>query len=214
MKKDEHPHVVFDSNKLEHGSVAEHVFSPNGKFCAFTISEEDSLRVIVIDVETGETLGNSLRLFSFKKIAWSGDSEGFFIYVSVLLIIYICCILLNSGENLFSFCVTQYDPKGKKRRNLFYHYLDEHKHDKLIAIIRKAEAHTLSFEVSSDYKYVILRGSRMISIANIESLEEKIKFNIIFEIFKDALYVSYKEMYMKIPLLILNSSFIQGIRWQ
>lgn len=86
MKKDEHSHVVFDSNELEHGSVVEHVLSPNGQFCAFTISEGDSLRVIVIDVETGKTHGKSLQLFSFKTIAWSGDSEGFFIYVSTRLI--------------------------------------------------------------------------------------------------------------------------------
>lgn len=81
MKKDEHTSVVFDSNYLEHGVVVEHEFSPNGKWCAFTISEEDSLKVVVIDVETGETRGNSLQLFSFKKIAWCGD--GFFVYVII-----------------------------------------------------------------------------------------------------------------------------------
>lgn len=86
--------------------------------------------------------------------------------------------------------IIQYDPEGRKRRNLHYHYLDEHKHDKLIARIRKAEAHTVSFEVSNDYKYLILRGSRMLSIANIESLQENIKFKIVFEIFKGGLYVS------------------------
>ncbi|XP_031634996.1 uncharacterized protein LOC116348227 [Contarinia nasturtii] len=163
MKKDEHSYVVFDSNKLEHGSVVEHAFSPNGKYCAFTISEgDDSHRVIVIHVETGEIQnGNSLQLFSFKKIAWSGDSEGFFIY---------------------------YDPQGRKKRNLHYHYLDENKRDKLIAKIRKSEAHTVSFEVSNDYKYLILCGSRMLSIANIESLADKINFKIIFDIFGGATY--------------------------
>lgn len=88
MKKDEQSDVIFDSNKLEHGSVVEHVYSPNGKYCAFTISEGESLRVIVIDVETGESHGNSLQLFSLKKIAWSADSDGFFIFVSMLLIFY------------------------------------------------------------------------------------------------------------------------------
>lgn len=93
--------------------------------------------------------------------------------------------------------MTQYDPEGRKRRNLFYHYLDEHKQDELIARIRKSEAHTFSFEVSNDYKYLILRGNRMLSIANIESLEENIKFKTIFEIFKGQLYVSNEERYMK-----------------
>lgn len=195
MKKDEQSHVVFDSNKFEHASVVYQIFSPNGKFCAFTISEGDSLRVIVIDVEKGETLGNSLPLFSFKKIAWSADSEGFFIYVSMLLIIH-AIFLFSLCKNRF--CVTQYDPEGKKRRNLYYHYLEENKHDKLIAKIRKSEAHTVSFRVSNDNKYLILRSSRMLSIANIESLEEQIKFKIIFEILDGKLYVSDEERCMKI----------------
>lgn len=82
--KDENPHVVFDSNKIQHGSVIAHEYSPNGKYCAFTISDRCKrlVEVIIIDVETGETDGIRLQLFSFEKIAWSGDSQGFFIYVS------------------------------------------------------------------------------------------------------------------------------------
>ncbi|XP_055307555.1 uncharacterized protein LOC129571737 [Sitodiplosis mosellana] len=161
--KDERPHIVFNSNKIQHGSVTEHEYSPNAKYCAFTISDksQNSIEVVVIDVESGETCGNRLQLFNFERIAWSGDSLGFFIY---------------------------YDPEGRKRRQLYYHYLDEHKPDKLIAKIRKSEAHELSFQVSFDYKYLILRGSRMLCIANIETLEENIKFKLIFEIFADASY--------------------------
>lgn len=88
----------------------------------------------------------------------------------------------------------QYDPEGRKKRNLYYHYVnDEQKPDKLIAKIRKAEAHAVSFKVSDDYKYLILCGSRMLSIANIESLQERIKFKIVFDIFKDNFYVSKRD---------------------
>lgn len=84
---DEKPHVVFDSNKIQHGSVIKYEYSPNGKYCAFTISDRNkkSIEVIIINVETAETHGNPLQLFSFEKIAWSGDSQGFFIYVNMLI---------------------------------------------------------------------------------------------------------------------------------
>lgn len=83
----------------------------------------------------------------------------------------------------------QYDPERRKRRHLYYHYLDKDKPDKLIAKIRKSEAYELSFKISCDYKYLILRGSRMLCIANVENLMEDIKFKMIFEI-QDASYVS------------------------
>lgn len=83
--KDEHPHIVFDSNKIQHGSVIEYEYSPNGKYLAVTISDRSKrcIEIMVIDVETAETCGNRLQLFSFEKIAWSGDSQGFFIYVNI-----------------------------------------------------------------------------------------------------------------------------------
>lgn len=83
--RDQHPHVVFDSNKIQHDIVIEHEYSPNGKYCAFTISDNNkiSMEVIVINTDTGEPHGNCLQLFSFEKIAWSGNSEGFFVYVSI-----------------------------------------------------------------------------------------------------------------------------------
>lgn len=83
--KDELPFTVFDSNKIQHGSVIEHKYSPNGKFCAFTIAdkEQNLLQLHVIDVESGESCGKCLQLFSFERIAWSGDSVGFFIYVNI-----------------------------------------------------------------------------------------------------------------------------------
>lgn len=85
--KDEHPHVVFDSNKIQHRSVIEYEYSPNGKYCAFTISDRNrnSVEIMIIDVETAETHGDLLQLFSFGKIAWSGDSQGFFIYVNMTI---------------------------------------------------------------------------------------------------------------------------------
>lgn len=85
--KNENPHVVFDSNKIQHGSVIEHEYSPNGKYCAFTISDrsKSSIEIMVIDVEAAEPYGNRLQLWSYEKIAWSGDSQGFFIYVIILI---------------------------------------------------------------------------------------------------------------------------------
>lgn len=76
------PHVVLDSNKIS-GTVLEHEYSPNGQYCVFTISNEASPSFyIVVDVETGESYGRSLKFDRFyKKIVWSGDSEGFFVYV-------------------------------------------------------------------------------------------------------------------------------------
>lgn len=84
--KDEYPHVVFNSNKIDRCAVIEHEYSPNGKYCALTISDKNQteIEVIVIDVDTAETLEIGLELFSFEKIAWSGDSKGFFIYVTII----------------------------------------------------------------------------------------------------------------------------------
>lgn len=92
-------------------------------------------------------------------------------------------------RDLFQILLIQYDPERRKKRHLYYHYLDKNKPDKLIAKIRKAEAYDLSFKVSCDYKYLILCGSRILCIANIENLMEDIKFKMIFEI-QDASYVS------------------------
>lgn len=181
---------MFDSNKIQHGSVIEYAYSPNGKYCAFTIGDKSksSIEVVVIDVETAETYGNRLQLFSFEKVFWSQDSQGFFVYVNI----HRCQLIRFQDEFYFHvfFFLTQYDPQRGKKRQLYYHYLDANKPDKLIAKIRKAEAHEFSFKVSFDYKYLILRGSRMLCIANIENLEENIKFKMIFEIFQDASYVS------------------------
>lgn len=76
---------MFDSNKFD-GSVVEFEYSPDGKYCAFGIDEGKpcSFKIIVIDVESGETYGNSLRLKKLKNVAWSGDSKGFFVYVNVI----------------------------------------------------------------------------------------------------------------------------------
>lgn len=82
--KDKEPRVVFNSNKIQDESVIEHEYSPNGKYCAITISDKnENMEVMVIDVETAEMHGDPLQLFSFEKVAWGGDSEGFFIYVTV-----------------------------------------------------------------------------------------------------------------------------------
>lgn len=84
----------------------------------------------------------------------------------------------------------QYDPRGGDNRSIFYHYLDNRKRDIFIAAIKKAETHTSSFQISTDYKYLILRESQLLSIANIESLDVKIQFKLIFRIFPDVTYVS------------------------
>lgn len=95
--KDSNPHVVLDSNKIERCSIIEHEYSPNGKYCAFTISVQNQIsnEVFVIDVETGQTHGNSLKLYCFEKIAWSGDSNGFFIFVRTVFVTFSFIILIN-----------------------------------------------------------------------------------------------------------------------
>lgn len=76
------PHVVLDSNKIS-GTVIEHEYSPNGAYCVFTIRNEDDLSFyMVVDVETGETYGRSLKFDEiYRNIVWSVDSKGFFVYV-------------------------------------------------------------------------------------------------------------------------------------
>lgn len=86
--------------------------------------------------------------------------------------------------------IVQYDPVGKKKQHLYYHYLDEEKPDKLITKIRKVDALTVSFVVSDDYKYLILRGTRMLCIANIKFMERDIKFDLIFKFSPEISYVS------------------------
>lgn len=73
---------MLDSNTIS-GTVIEHEYSPNGEYCAFTVSNEIGPSFIhVIDVETGKNYGRSLPFERFyKKIVWSEDSNGFFVYV-------------------------------------------------------------------------------------------------------------------------------------
>lgn len=68
--------------------------------------------------------------------------------------------------------------------------MDEDKPDKLISKIKKVDANAVSFKVSHDYKYLILRCSRMLSVASIKSLERDIKFDLIFKFSQDITYVS------------------------
>lgn len=72
--------------------------------------------------------------------------------------------------------------------------MDEEKSDKLIARLRKGDAGKVSFSVSNDYKYLILSGIRMVCIANIENLDQKLKFKLIFEKSQNVVYVSAAHM--------------------
>lgn len=87
----------------------------------------------------------------------------------------------------------QYDPAGKKNQNIYYHFVDENRPDKLIAKIRKADTHAVSFKVTNDYQYLVLRGSQKLSIANIKHLDREIRFDWILKMSQDITYVSYKE---------------------
>lgn len=82
---EERPRVVFDSNRIA-GTFVEHEYSPNGEYCAFTVSavNQNFHQIMVIDVKTGRSRGKWLQVFNCRKIAWSGDSEGFFIYVIII----------------------------------------------------------------------------------------------------------------------------------
>lgn len=108
----------------------------------------------------------------------------------------------------------QYDPEGKKNRNLYYHFADEHTPDKLIADIKKGEADEVSFEVSNDYKYLLLSDSQSLCAANIESLEGEIVFKQIFKISGDVTYVSrslQKPIYIhRIQLALITNKTIKA----
>lgn len=85
--KDERPHVVVDSNKIA-GAFVDHEYSPNGQYVALTLSAENqnSYKIMIIEVRTGRAHGDCLQVFNCKKIVWSGDSEGFFIFVNICAI--------------------------------------------------------------------------------------------------------------------------------
>lgn len=82
------PHVVFDSNRIS-GTVIEHEYSPNGEYCAFTLALENKKahKCIVVNVKTSKILGNGLHLSNCKKVAWSSDSKGFFVYVNIYCLV-------------------------------------------------------------------------------------------------------------------------------
>lgn len=201
------PHVVLDSNKIT-GTVLHHEYSPNGEYCAFTISKPDQpLFIYVVNVETGKSFGRTIRLNRFRKpIVWSGDSAGFFVYVWQTNICDL--IMFNIQMGRFSHFVLQYDPRGGDNRSIFYHYLDKRKRDIFITSIKKAETHTSSFQMSNDYKYLILRESRVLSIANVESLDKKIQFRLVFRIFPDVTYVSIETIVWEMaPVWYVCSDF-------
>lgn len=90
----------------------------------------------------------------------------------------------------------QHDPEGKKKRHLFYHFVDGDQQDKLIAKIREEDDDCLSFTVSHDYKFLILFDSQALSIASIESLDEEIKFRRIFKLNENISYVSITQFFL------------------
>lgn len=98
----------------------------------------------------------------------------------------------------------QYDPEGRKKRHLYYHYVNEFMPDKLIAKIRKPDAHAISFKVSYDYKYLILHCKNSVSIANIKSLAGEIRFDLIFKMSPDVNYVSKTYVQSMIAQLIIS----------
>lgn len=207
---DDCPHVVLNSSKIV-GTFVEHAYSPNGEHCAFTINlgNQNAHKIMIIDVRTGKFLGKCLRLFTCEKAAWSEDSQGFFIYVNINTFVQHHTISSSFRFNFkMNHSILQYDPEGKKKRHLYYHYLDEKKPDKLITKIRKVDANTLSFKVSHDYKFLILLGSRWLSIASIKSLEREIKFDLIFKFSQDIIYVSILKFTKDFELGPIGSTFI------
>lgn len=70
--------------------------------------------------------------------------------------------------------------------------MDEKKTDRFILKIRKGDANSVSFITTSDYNYLILRSNRMLSIANIKSLEkiQLVRFDLIFKMSQEINYVS------------------------
>lgn len=125
----------------------------------------------------------------------------------------------------------QYDPKGDGNQNLYYHFLDKHKPDKLIAKIQTEEADELSFQISNDHRYLILFDSQAVYAANVESLTEGIQFLVIFKLTGNISYVSVMIVALIISMILsINklknsvlkynfqplffSSFKLGVRWK
>ncbi|KAJ6630497.1 Prolyl endopeptidase, partial [Pseudolycoriella hygida] len=160
--KNINPHVVLDSNHIS-GTVLDHEYSPNGEYCAFTIWNDDNPSYIqVINVETGECCGRSLKFKRFfKKVLWTKDSKGIFVY---------------------------YDPREGDKRSPFYHHLDHRKRDIFMMAIKRNETHATHFQLSTNYEYLILRQSQTLSVANVVSLVEKVEFKLIFKILPDVTY--------------------------
>lgn len=74
--------VFLDSNILSNDgttSVAETVFSPDGRFMAYLLSEKgsDTVTIRIRDCDTGKDMSDTLHLL-MPTIAWKKDNSGFF----------------------------------------------------------------------------------------------------------------------------------------
>jgi len=77
------PRVLIDPNAWSvDGTVAlaEAYPSPDGRFLAYTIQDggSDWRRARILDVASGEVLGETLEWLKFTGIAWAGDARGFY----------------------------------------------------------------------------------------------------------------------------------------
>lgn len=80
---DEHAHIVLDPNAWSaDGTVALAGFSPSpdGRYLAYGVAEagSDWRKWKLMDLETGETLGDELRWIKFSGASWTHDGKGFF----------------------------------------------------------------------------------------------------------------------------------------
>ena len=77
------PKLVIDPNTFsDDGTVAlaDVEISPDGRYAAMAIQDggSDWRTVQVLDIESGEELGNKLEWVKFSNLAWAADSSGFY----------------------------------------------------------------------------------------------------------------------------------------
>lgn len=95
----ESPKLFLDSNQLSAdgtASLQSLTFSPDGRYCAYGISEggSDWISIKIKDTETLEDLPETLTKVKFSSATWTKDNLGFFYGVNpVIIYIQLLCRL-------------------------------------------------------------------------------------------------------------------------
>jgi prolyl oligopeptidase len=77
------PRMLIDPNKWSQDqatALAEWEVSPNGRYVAYGVQEggSDWRTIRVLDVNTGQVLGDEIKWAKFTNIDWAKDNSGFY----------------------------------------------------------------------------------------------------------------------------------------